>query len=46
MLETVTEADQPNDLSNTQAIEEINEAAIAIVDPPVVDDEDLEVVDP
>ncbi|MFN5729840.1 MAG: twin-arginine translocase subunit TatC, partial [Pseudanabaena sp.] len=44
MLETVTEADQPKDLSNTQSIEDVNEAAIAVVDPPIVD-EDLEVIE-
>jgi sec-independent protein translocase protein TatC len=45
MLETITEADQPKDLSNTQAIVDISEAAIAIVDPPVVDDDDIEVIE-
>ncbi|MEA5477380.1 twin-arginine translocase subunit TatC [Pseudanabaena galeata UHCC 0370] len=42
MLETVSEAEQPQDLS-TQPIEDVNESAIAIVDPPV--DDDLESIE-
>ena len=42
MLETVSEAEQPQDLS-TEPIEDLNESAIAIVDPPV--DDDLEAIE-